>query len=337
MDPDAQSILERRALLVSSLLTALGCAPAAAPDGVTSGAPSTTTLVDVPSAPAASASAAIPPVGDPGPATAWSALMDEVPPLDVSSKLGAAEADQRRKVTEAASKLHAALRALYESPPPSCDLREEECKPKWLAAASELLRIEDAVPKARNFGLCGYAPDDLLDETIELEAQHETFLRALIGKVRASLDARAAKTGVLSEQVWLKHSVRPRPGVGMMPCLSCVAPSSFRFGAGIAFGEGQGALDDASRAKVGELASILKTNKAAVITVRGHADPQEPDADKLALARATAIRSELVSQGVDQARVKIAAMGAELPIASSKTPEGRDENRKAWVGAIRYQ
>ncbi len=264
--------------------------------------------------------------------------MSDAPPLDVSKKLGAAEASQRQKVVDDVTKVYEALRVLYEAPPPVCDLREDECKPKWTAAAKELLRIEDAVPKPRDFGLCGYPPPDLLDETMELGAAHEAFLReGLIPKVRALLDARAARTGVLSLQVWLKHSARPKPGVLLMPCLSCVAPQSFHFGAGISFTEGSSSLDAAGQAEVQRLADVLKTHKASDVTVRGHCDPGEADAARLSLSRAVAVQSALANEGIDKARVKVLGSGSELTVASSKTEGGRAQNRKAWVGSIRYQ
>jgi outer membrane protein OmpA-like peptidoglycan-associated protein len=250
--------------------------------------------------------------------------MSDAPPLDVSKKLGAAEASQRQKVVDDVTKVYEALRVLYEAPPPVCDLREDECKPKWTAAAKELLRIEDAVPKPRDFGLCGYPPPDLLDETMELGAAHEAFLReGLIPKVRALLDARAARTGVLSLQVWLKHSARPKPGVLLMPCLSCVAPQSFHFGAGISFTEGSSSLDAAGQAEVQRLADVLKTHKASDVTVRGHCDPGEADAARLSLSRAVAVQSALANEGIDKARVKVLGSGSELTVASSKTEGGR--------------
>ncbi|MFO0551815.1 MAG: OmpA family protein [Polyangiaceae bacterium] len=336
-DEDRDAIQRRRALLISSLVAAVGCSPAASPDTSASASASASVTVSAAmSAPSASTSAsASSSVATAPPATPWRELVANAPPRDVSLKLAATDATQRKAVLDPINRIYDALKDLYESPPATCDLRDETCKRAWAAVAKKLLDTEDSIPKARDFGLCGSPPDDLLDESIELGGQHETFLRELVTKVRAALDARVAPSGIFSEQVWLKLVTRPMPGVIAMPCLSCVAPSSYRLGSPIAFRTGEATIGDLGSGTVESLVNILKSSPTGDITLRGHADASEQNPDKLALDRANNVKAALVKGGIPATRIKTVGMGADYPVASSSQAEGRSLNGAVWVGAIK--
>ena len=51
----------------------------------------------------------------------------------------------------------------------------------------------------------------------------------------------------------------------------------------------------------------------------------------LSLARANAIKNELIDRGVGASRIETAGMGGELPIASNDTVEGRARNRRSEI------
>ena len=64
------------------------------------------------------------------------------------------------------------------------------------------------------------------------------------------------------------------------------------------------------------------------MTIRGHADAAEPDAAKLAQARALAVKNWLVKKGAKAAALTVLSLGADLPIASSKSDAGMAKNRR---------
>ncbi|MBA1264157.1 TolC family outer membrane protein [Stutzerimonas stutzeri] len=66
------------------------------------------------------------------------------------------------------------------------------------------------------------------------------------------------------------------------------------------------------------------------ISIVGHTDSTGSAAlnRELSLARAVAVRDLLVSRGVDSAIIAVSGVGADQPIASNETAEGRAENRR---------
>lgn len=84
-------------------------------------------------------------------------------------------------------------------------------------------------------------------------------------------------------------------------------------------------VDDSERAKVEAVASFLKDNAAAVVTVEGHCDERGSNEYNMSLGerRALAVRAYLMSLGIDGARVQTKSLGEEQP-----KDAGHDE--KAW-------
>ena len=87
--------------------------------------------------------------------------------------------------------------------------------------------------------------------------------------------------------------------------------------------------DDA--AEIGQIAGTLKQYPGARIRVAGYADSRGSDAANMALgkARADAIKSALVGQGVDGARIETVSGGEADPVDTNATNGGRFENRRA--------
>ena len=86
----------------------------------------------------------------------------------------------------------------------------------------------------------------------------------------------------------------------------------------------------ASRATIDNLAVILRAYPSATILLVGHTD-NTGDAganQQLSQARADAVKSLLVQGGVADARIATQGLGAEQPIASNDTDEGRALNRR---------
>jgi outer membrane protein OmpA-like peptidoglycan-associated protein len=67
--------------------------------------------------------------------------------------------------------------------------------------------------------------------------------------------------------------------------------------------------------------------------VEGHTDSTGTDAtnQKLSLERATAVKTFLKTQGVDEARITATGIGSERPVAPNATPEGRAKNRRVEI------
>jgi outer membrane protein OmpA-like peptidoglycan-associated protein len=79
-----------------------------------------------------------------------------------------------------------------------------------------------------------------------------------------------------------------------------------------------------------EVAQVLKQAKAVRVRVEGHTDRvgERDENLKLSQARAEAVRTYLVAQGVEPARLSAEGFGWSRPIASNVTKEGRSLNRR---------
>src|SRR5262245_664432 len=96
------------------------------------------------------------------------------------------------------------------------------------------------------------------------------------------------------------------------------------------FETGTTQLTSESRPTMDSLLVILKAYPAVAVTLEGHTDNTgDPEANKkLSLDRATAVKGLLVTGGVADTRVNTSGYGAEKPIASNDTEDGRAKNRR---------
>jgi OOP family OmpA-OmpF porin len=78
------------------------------------------------------------------------------------------------------------------------------------------------------------------------------------------------------------------------------------------------------------LAQTFKDAPTWKLSLVGHTDNTgtEPFNLKLSRARAEAVKSYLVSKGVDPLRITTDGLGSSKPIASNKTSKGRNANRR---------
>jgi len=92
--------------------------------------------------------------------------------------------------------------------------------------------------------------------------------------------------------------------------------------------EGKNKLDD--------LASKVKAINLEVVIAIGHTDSIGSDAynQKLSVRRAESVKAYLVSKGVEPNRIYTEGKGEKQPVASNKTKEGRQKNRRVEIEVI---
>lgn len=92
----------------------------------------------------------------------------------------------------------------------------------------------------------------------------------------------------------------------------------------------------AAETSLDKLAAVLVKYPKTTITVAGHTDNTgRPDYNlKLSERRADAVRFALADRGVAASRVTTMGFGAENPVASNTTPDGRTENRRVELHIV---
>lgn len=98
------------------------------------------------------------------------------------------------------------------------------------------------------------------------------------------------------------------------------------------FAKGAAQLGARARDVISAQAGWLKAHPDLVISVEGHADDgQAPEdrQDALALARAEAVRGELIKAGIQSTRVSSLSHGRTAPVATCRTPDCAAQNRRA--------
>jgi outer membrane protein OmpA-like peptidoglycan-associated protein len=79
-----------------------------------------------------------------------------------------------------------------------------------------------------------------------------------------------------------------------------------------------------------EVAAVMKINPEMILRIEGHTDKAGTSEANLELSkrRAAAVRSALISLGVDSKRVTSVGCGSDYPLSDNKTEEGRANNRR---------
>ncbi|MEM9992069.1 MAG: OmpA family protein, partial [Bacteroidota bacterium] len=85
-----------------------------------------------------------------------------------------------------------------------------------------------------------------------------------------------------------------------------------------------------SQGELNQLANLLKENPALRIQINGHTDNvgQAQANQQLSRARAKAVYDYLMQQGIAASRLQYEGFGADQPLASNTTPDGRQKNRR---------
>jgi OOP family OmpA-OmpF porin len=104
------------------------------------------------------------------------------------------------------------------------------------------------------------------------------------------------------------------------------------------FETGKAVLLPDSKTLLDEVAQVLADHpEIQKVRVEGHTDNQGGAAynKRLSNRRAKAVRDYLVSQGIDGKRLVSKGLGQSKPIASNKTAEGREQNRRVELKILK--
>ena len=95
-------------------------------------------------------------------------------------------------------------------------------------------------------------------------------------------------------------------------------------------------LKPEGKAKLDDLAGKVKGINLEVVIAIGHTDSIGSDAynQKLSVRRAESVKAYLVSKGVEPNRIYTEGKGEKQPVASNKTAEGRQKNRRVEIEVI---
>ena len=99
------------------------------------------------------------------------------------------------------------------------------------------------------------------------------------------------------------------------------------------FAAGQWQLDNQARSALLKALKRLRANPSVAVRLEGHADSVGSPSQNLELSqrRADEVRRFLVGNGIKRHRIEVLAMGEARPIASNRSPAGRDQNRRVAI------
>jgi OOP family OmpA-OmpF porin len=131
----------------------------------------------------------------------------------------------------------------------------------------------------------------------------------------------------------------PAPGPAPAPAPAVVAaPTSEKvtFAADAFFDFDKAVLKPEGRAKLDDLVSKMSGLNLEVIIAVGHTDSVGTDSynQRLSIRRSEAVKSYLVSKGVEKNRVYTEGKGEKQPVADNKTAEGRAKNRRVEIEVV---
>ena len=95
-------------------------------------------------------------------------------------------------------------------------------------------------------------------------------------------------------------------------------------------------LKPEGKSKLDDLAAKVKAINLEVVIAIGHTDSVGSDAynQKLSVRRAESVKAYLVSKGVEPNRIYTEGKGEKQPVASNKTKDGRQKNRRVEIEVI---
>jgi len=114
------------------------------------------------------------------------------------------------------------------------------------------------------------------------------------------------------------------------------AASKVTFAADTFFDFDKAVLKPAGKAKLDELAALVKDINLEVVVAVGYTDSIGTEAYNLKLSerRAQAVKAYLESKGIEKSRIYTEGKGEAQPIATNKTAAGRAQNRRVEIEVV---
>ena len=156
---------------------------------------------------------------------------------------------------------------------------------------------------------------------LERSRQQEHAAQAELEKTRQELAVRDAEARRLRMQQELSRIASTKSNErGLIVTLS----------SGILLDSGKSALKPGAKKTLTRIADQLKGDNTIRIAVEGHTDSVGTEKTNQALSekRANAVRDFLVKAGVPSDRISATGLGEADPVATNKTPAGRQQNRR---------
>jgi len=130
----------------------------------------------------------------------------------------------------------------------------------------------------------------------------------------------------------------PPPAAKPAPAKPKPAPVAEKvtLAADVLFDFDKAVLKNEGKNKLDDLATKVKAINLEVVIAIGHTDSIGSDAynQKLSVRRAESVKAYLVSKGVEPNRVYTEGKGEKQPVASNKTKDGRQKNRRVEIEVI---
>ncbi len=101
----------------------------------------------------------------------------------------------------------------------------------------------------------------------------------------------------------------------------------------VLFDTGKATLKPGAMGSIRRLAEFLGQTPGRSVTIEGHTDSVGEEAFNQTLSenRANAVRSELLSRGIDASRIVAVGKGESVPVATNDTAAGRQQNRRVEI------
>jgi OmpA-OmpF porin, OOP family len=127
-----------------------------------------------------------------------------------------------------------------------------------------------------------------------------------------------------------------RPAPAPAPAPQPPAATKVTYAADAFFDFDKAVLKPEGKAKLDDLVGKIQGINLEVIIAVGHTDSVGSDTynQKLSVRRAEAVKSYLVSKGIEKNRVYTEGKGEKQPVADNKTAEGRAKNRRVEIEVV---